>query len=138
MRLMGVDYGDVRIGIALSDPLLITAQTFEVIDRRKTRRPAERIAQIVIEQSVDMIVVGLPVNMNGTMGERVTRTQEFAKELEELTGLQVKWMDERLTTVRAEQILIEGDVRRKKRKSVVDKVAAALILQTYLDAKGRM
>ncbi|MHB1683849.1 MAG: Holliday junction resolvase RuvX [Bacilli bacterium] len=138
MRLMGVDYGDVRIGIALSDPLLITAQTFEVIDRRKTRRPTERIAQIVIEQSVDMIVVGLPVNMNGTMGERVTRTQEFAKELEELTGLQVKWMDERLTTVRAEQILIEGDVRRKKRKSVVDKVAAALILQTYLDAKGRM
>lgn len=138
MRLMGVDYGDVRIGIALSDPLFITAQTFEVIDRRKTRRPAERIAQIVIEQSVDMIVVGLPVNMNGTMGERVTRTQEFAKELEELTGLQVKWMDERLTTVRAEQILIEGDVRRKKRKSVVDKVAAALILQAYLDAKGRM
>ena len=138
MRLMGVDYGDVRIGIALSDPLFITAQTFEVIDRRKTRRPAERIAQIVIEQSVDMIVVGLPVNMNGTMGERVTRTQEFAKELEELTGLRVKWMDERLATVRAEQILIEGDVRRKKRKSVVDKVAAALILQTYLDAKGRM
>lgn len=138
MRLMGVDYGDVRIGIALSDPLLITAQTFEVIDRRKTRRPTERIAQIVIEQSVDVIVVGLPVNMNGTMGERVTRTQEFAKELEELTGLQVKWMDERLTTVRAEQILIEGDVRRKKRKSVVDKVAAALILQAYLDAKGRM
>jgi len=138
MRLMGVDYGDVRIGIALSDPLLITAQTFEVIDRRKTRRPTERIAQIVIEQSVDVIVVGLPVNMNGTMGERVTRTQEFAKELEELTGLQVKWMDERLTTVRAEQILIESDVRRKKRKSVVDKVAAALILQTYLDAKGRI
>ncbi len=138
MRLMGVDYGDVRIGIALSDPLLITAQTFEVIDRRKTRRPTERIAQIVIEQSVDVIVVGLPVNMNGTMGERVARTQEFAKELEELTGLQVKWMDERLTTVRAEQILIEGDVRRKKRKSVVDKVAAALILQAYLDAKGRM
>ena len=138
MRLMGVDYGDVRIGIALSDPLLITAQTFEVIDRRKTRRPTERIAQIVIEQSVDMIVVGLPVNMNGTMGERVARTQEFARELEELTGKQVKWIDERLTTVRAEQILIEGDVRRQKRKRVVDKVAAALILQTYLDAKGRM
>ena len=138
MRLMGVDYGEARIGVALSDPLLITAQTFEVVDRRKVRRPAERIAQIAAEQDVDLIIVGLPVNMNGTMGERVARTQEFARELEELTGKQVKWIDERLTTVRAEQILIEGDVRRQKRKGVVDKVAAALILQTYLDAKGRM
>ncbi len=138
MRLMGVDYGEARIGVALSDPLLITAQTFEVVDRRKVRHPAERIAQIAAEQDVDLIIVGLPVNMNGTMGERVARTQEFARELEELTGKQVKWIDERLTTVRAEQILIEGDVRRQKRKRVVDKVAAALILQTYLDAKGRM
>ncbi len=138
MRFMGVDYGEARIGIALSDPLLITAQTFEVIDRRKVSRPLERIAQIAVEQDVELIVVGLPINMNGTMGERVSRTKEFASELEELTGIQVKWMDERLSTVRAEQILIEGEVRRERRKGVVDKVAAALILQTYLDAKGRM
>ncbi len=138
MRVMGVDYGEARIGIALSDPLLITAQTFEVIDRRKVSRPLERIAQIAVEQDVELIVVGLPINMNGTMGERVSRTKEFARELEELTGIQVKWMDERLSTVRAEQILIEGEVRRQRRKGVVDKVAAALILQTYLDAKGRM
>lgn len=137
MRIMGIDYGDARIGVALSDPLGITAQTFEVIHRNVVRDVLGRIVEIIKEQEVTRIVVGLPRNMNGTLGERVEKTNFFADQLKERTGLPIAFMDERLSTVSAHKLLIAGDVRRDKRKQVVDKVAAALILQSYLDKLGR-
>ncbi|PWI57199.1 Holliday junction resolvase RuvX [Sulfoacidibacillus thermotolerans] len=137
MRVLGIDYGDARIGIALSDPLWLTAQTYEVIERKKVDDPIARIAEIISANDVGLLVVGLPVHMNGSLGERVEQTKAFAQELERVTGLPIAWIDERLSTVSAEKLLIQSDVRRDKRKKVVDKVAAALILQTYLESKGR-
>ncbi|MCI0181924.1 MAG: Holliday junction resolvase RuvX [Acidibacillus sp.] len=137
MRALGIDYGDARIGIALSDPLFFTAQAFEVIDRKKVADPILRVASIVSEQEVSVIVIGLPVNMNGSMGTRVEQTRAFASELAKAVDVPIEWIDERLTTVSAEKLLIQSDVRRDKRKKVIDKIAAALILQTYLESKGR-
>ncbi len=137
MRVLGIDYGDARIGIALSDPLWITAQAYEVIDRKKVVDPIARIADIISINDVGRLVIGLPVHMNGSMGERVEQTKIFARQLESVVGLPMEWVDERLTTVSAEKLLIQSDVRRGKRKKVVDKIAAALILQTYLESKGR-
>lgn len=139
MRALGIDYGDARIGIALGDPLGMTAQSYEVIDCRRTRDPLARICDIAQAMQVDVIVVGLPRNMNGTYGERAEKTRAFAQEVAAATGLPVEWMDERLSTVGANRTLLEGDMSRAKRRQVVDKVAAALILQAYLDRnrKGR-
>ena len=137
MRQMGIDYGDVRVGIALSDLLGITAQSYAVIDRNKTPDVLEALATIIREQEVTEIVVGLPVNMNGTLGERAQKTALFVDALEERFGLPVATMDERLSTVSAHRLLSQGDVSSKKRKHVVDKLAAALILQAYMDKKGR-
>ncbi|MCY0875965.1 MAG: Holliday junction resolvase RuvX [Firmicutes bacterium] len=137
MRALGVDYGDARIGIALGDPLGLTAQSYEVIDCRRVRDPIGRISQIAREHEVDVIVMGLPRNMNGTYGERAEKTRIFAQEVALSTGLPVEWMDERLSTVGANRSLLEGDVSRAKRRQVIDKVAATLILQAYLDRKGR-
>lgn len=137
MRVMGVDYGDVRIGVALSDLLGITAQAFTVLDVRKTRDVLPALATIAREHEVSRVVVGYPRNMNGTVGERARKSEEFAEKLGLATGLPVTLFDERLSTVSAERALITGQVRREKRRDVVDKVAAALILQTYLDSGGR-
>ncbi len=137
MRQMGIDYGDVRIGIALSDLLGITAQSFTVIDRNKTPDIMQTIATIVAEQDVGEIVVGWPKNMNGTLGERAQKTAAFVEELEQRFALPIHLMDERLSTVGAHRLLSEGDVKSKKRKKVVDKIAAALILQAYMDKRGR-
>ncbi len=137
MRVMGVDYGDVRIGVALSDPLGFTAQAFTVLDARKTPDVSAALADIAIKQEVSRIVVGYPRNMNGTVGERAQKSELFAQQLERATGLPVSLVDERLSTVSAQRMLITGHVRREKRRAVVDKVAAALILQTYLDSGGR-
>ncbi|QJC54409.1 Holliday junction resolvase RuvX [Paenibacillus albicereus] len=132
-RLMGLDYGDRRIGVALSDPLGWTAQGLEVLQRKGSE--LERIAQLAAEHEVSEIIVGLPKNMNGTIGPRGEICIAFAEELRQAVHLPVHLWDERLTTVSAQRTLLEADVSRNKRKQVVDKLAAALILQNYLDSK---
>lgn len=137
MKILGLDYGDRRIGVSISDDLGWTAQGLEVIERRKEGKDVERIAELVKQYEVEEIVVGLPKNMNGSIGPRGEFCQEFASGLHEALQLPVHLWDERLTTVAAERTLIEADVSRKKRKGVVDKLAAALILQNYLDSKSK-
>ncbi|WP_054958105.1 Holliday junction resolvase RuvX [Paenibacillus dakarensis] len=135
MKIMGLDYGDRRIGVALSDVFGWTAQGLEVIDRRREGIELERITALVKEHEVSEIVVGLPKNMNGTIGPRGEICMEFAEVLRASLCLPVHLWDERLSTVSAERTLVEADVSRKKRKQVVDKMAASLILQNYLDSK---
>lgn len=137
MRIMGLDYGSVTVGVAVSDALLLTAQPVEVIKRKqetKLRQTLARIDEIIAEYEVEKIVLGYPKNMNNTLGERVERTEEFKQKLEKRTGLEVVLWDERLTTVSAMEVLKEGEVRRENRKNFVDKIAAAFILQGYLDS----
>ncbi|GAB6929420.1 Holliday junction resolvase RuvX [Paenibacillus sp. JCM 10914] len=134
-RIMGLDYGDRRIGVAISDVFGWTAQGLEVIERRRDGGELDRIAELVKEHEVGEVVVGLPKNMNGTIGPRGEICMEFASTLRESLSLPVHLWDERLSTVSAERTLLEADVSRKKRKQVVDKMAASLILQNYLDSK---
>ena len=137
MRIMGLDYGSKTVGVAISDALLLTAQGIETIERKeenKLRRTLARIEALVKEYEVEKIVLGLPLNMNDTVGERAEKTLEFKSMLERRTGLEVILWDERLTTVEAEQILIESNVRREDRKKYIDKIAAGFILQGYLDS----
>ena len=136
MRVLGLDYGSKTVGVAVSDPLGLTAQGVETVWRKqenKLRRTLARIEEIISEYQVTEIVLGYPKNMNNTEGERVEKTKAFGEMLERRTGLPVHYWDERLTTVAAEQILMESGVRRENRKAVIDKVAAVLILQGYLD-----
>ncbi|PCL94158.1 Holliday junction resolvase RuvX [Paenibacillus lautus] len=134
-KIMGLDYGDRRIGVAISDAFGWTAQGVEVIERRRDKGELDRIAALVKDNEVGEIVVGLPKNMNGTIGPRGEICMEFANTLRESLSLPVHLWDERLSTVSAERTLLEADVSRKKRKQVVDKMAASLILQNYLDSK---
>lgn len=134
MKVMGLDYGDRRIGVAVSDAFGWTAQGLEVIERRGDNSELGKIAYLIRDLEIGEVVVGLPKNMNGTVGPRGEICIEFANQLKELLGLPVHLWDERLTTRSAERALLEADVSRKKRKQVVDKLAASLILQNYLDA----
>lgn len=136
MRILGLDFGSRTVGVAVSDELLWTAQGVETIERKdenKLRKTCARIEELIKQYEVKTIVLGLPKNMNNTEGERVEKTKEFKDMLERRTGLPVVLWDERLTTVAAEQVLMESGVRRENRKAVIDKVAACLILQGYLD-----
>jgi len=136
MRILGLDFGSKTVGVAVSDGLLLTAQSVETIERKdenKLRKTCARIEELIAEYEITEIVLGLPKNMNNTEGERVEKTKAFGEMLERRTGLPVHYWDERLTTVAAEQILMESGVRRENRKAVIDKVAAGLILQGYLD-----
>ncbi len=136
MRIMGLDFGSKTVGVAVSDSMLLTAQGVEIIRRKeenKLRQTLARIEQLILEYEVKEIVLGLPKNMNATEGARVELTQEFREKLERRTGLPVIMWDERLTTVAAENAMKEAGIRREKRKDYVDKIAAALILQGYLD-----
>lgn len=133
-RILGIDYGDVRIGLAISDPLGLTAQGLEVIRRKTETEDLQRIADIIQTYDVQEIVLGFPKNMNGTIGPRGEITQQFANQLEETFQLPVILWDERMSSLAAERILIEADIRRNKRKQVVDKLAAAIILQNYMDS----
>lgn len=138
MRVLGLDFGSKTTGVAVSDPLGLTAQGVETITRKdenKLRQTCARIEALIQEYEIETIVLGYPKNMNNTLGERVEKTLAFKEMLERRTGLPVILWDERLTTTAAEQILIESGVRRENRKSVIDKIAAALILQGYLDYK---
>jgi putative Holliday junction resolvase len=135
-RLMGLDVGDVRIGVALSDPLHITAQPFLVLKRSSTEQAIGRIAEIVREKNVEKIVVGIPLARDGTHGPMARRILEFVDELRGKTSVPIVSWDERYSTHQANRALLEGNVRRRKRKETVDKTAAALILQSFLDAGG--
>jgi len=137
MRIMGLDYGDKRIGVAISDELGWTAQGLTVVERRGDADAISRIAELVRQHQVGEIVIGLPKNMNGSVGERGERCMAFAASLRKALQMPVHLQDERLTTVAAERALLEADVSRKKRKAVVDKMAASMILQMYLDAKTK-
>jgi len=134
LRIMGLDPGERTIGVAVSDSFGWTAQGLETIIRDGLAADIERIKELIKQWEIEKIVVGFPKNMNATIGPQGEKAIEFAKALEEATGLEVVLWDERLSTVAAERILIEGEVRRKKRKSVIDKVAASFILQGYLDS----
>lgn len=137
MRVMGLDYGSKTVGVAISDPLGITAQGIETIERKeenKLRQTLARIEALVKEYEVEKIVLGFPKNMNNTIGERAEKSLELKEKLERRIGIPVIMWDERLTTVEAERTLIESKVRRENRKKFVDKIAAVFILQGYLDS----
>lgn len=135
MRKLALDVGDVRIGLATSDIMGIIASGYETYTRKGDDVDFDYIADFCKKQSVDTVVVGLPMNMDGTEGPRVEITRAFADELQQhIGGIPIVFQDERLTTVQAERMLIQGGVRRDKRKKVIDKVAATLILQAYLDS----
>ena len=137
MRILGLDYGSKTVGIAVSDPLGLTAQSVETIWRKqenKLRQTLARIEELAAEYQAEKIVLGLPKNMNNTIGERAEKTLEFREMLERRTGLPVVMWDERLTTVEAERTLMEASVRRENRKQYLDQLAAVFILQGYLDS----
>ncbi len=139
-RIMGLDFGSKTVGVAVSDALGLTAQGVEIIRREqenKLRRTLARIEELILQYHVSEIVLGYPKNMNNTVGERARKTLEFAEMLKRRTGLPVEMWDERLTTVAANRALIEGGVRREKRKEYVDMIAAVYILQGYLDSRER-
>ena len=136
MRIMGLDFGSKTVGVAVSDSLLLTAQGVEIIRRKeenKLRQTLARIEELIVEYEEQEIVLGLPRNMNATEGERVQLTMEFKEKLERRTGLPVHMWDERLTTVAADNAMMEAGIRRENRKEYVDMIAASLILQGYLD-----
>ncbi len=133
MRIMSLDVGSRTIGIACSDALLMTAQGIETIRRTSLEKDFNRLQELITEYEVHELVVGMPKNMNGTKGERAEKTEEFVEKMKEVIDLPVSYWDERLSTVMAERQLIAADVSRKKRKSVIDKMAAVVILQGYLD-----
>ena len=139
MRVLGLDYGSKTVGVAVSDPMELTAQGVETIWRKqenKLRQTLARIEELVSEYQVERIVVGYPKNMNNTVGERALKSLEFKEKLEKRTGLPVVMWDERLTTVEAERTLMEAGVRRENRKQYLDELAAVFILQGYLDSLG--
>lgn len=136
MRIMGLDFGSKTVGVAISDPLFLTAQGIEIVRRKsanKLRQTLARIEELIAEYEVGKIVLGFPKNMNNTVGDRCEKTLEFKEMLEKRTGLEVVLWDERLTTVEADRTMMEGGIRRENRKDYVDKLAAVFILQGYLD-----
>ena len=139
MRLMGLDYGSKTVGVAVSDPLGLTAQGVETVWRKqenKLRQTMARIEELISEYQVERIVLGYPKNMNNTIGERAQKSLEFKEMLERRTGLEVIMWDERLTTVEANRTLMEASVRRENRKQYLDQLAAVFILQGYLDYRS--
>ncbi|MDX1389421.1 MAG: Holliday junction resolvase RuvX [Acidobacteriota bacterium] len=136
-RILGLDLGDVRVGLALSDPLGITAQPAGTLDRKGGPPLVERIRSLVAEHGVTRIVVGRPLLLSGAVGERAAESEAVARQLRAvLPDVEVELWDERLTTAEAERVMIAADVSRKKRRSKIDTLAAVLILQSYMDARG--
>ena len=132
--ILGVDFGDSRTGYATSDALGISAHTLETFAEKSMQKVAEHTVKLVEELNAEKIVLGFPKNMNGTVGDRGKKTKRFKKLLEEMTDVPIVLWDERLTTVSAHSLMNETNVRGKKRKDSVDKIAAAFILQGYLDS----
>lgn len=135
MRIMSLDVGSRTIGVACSDALLLTAQGIETIRRTSLEKDFGRLKELIEAYEVSEIVVGMPKNMNGTKGERAEKTEAFVGKLQEVVSLPIAYWDERLSTVMAERSLLEADVSRKKRKGVIDKMAAVVILQGYLERR---
>lgn len=138
MRIIGLDYGTKTVGVAVSDEMKLIAQPLLTIERKqanKLRQTYAAIERIILEQDVELIVLGYPKNMNNTEGERAQATLEFKEALERRTGLSVILVDERLTTVEADRILEDTGVAKSSRKEHIDKMAAAIILQSYLDTE---
>jgi putative Holliday junction resolvase len=136
-KIMGIDYGDARTGIAVSDLLCSIVGSTTVIHSRNDEKTIAKICELIQQNQVGEIVLGLPKNMNGTEGPRAELCREFTKKLEEATGLPVTMWDERRTTVEAHNILSQHNYHGKKRKDTVDAVAASLILEGYLNFRGR-
>ena len=137
---MGLDFGSKTVGVAISDPLFLTAQGIEIVRRKsqgKLRQTLARIEELKEEYEVGKIVLGFPKNMNNTEGERCEKTLEFKEMLEKRTGLEVVLWDERLTTVEADRTMMQVGIRRENRKEYVDELAAIFILQGYLDYQSR-
>ena len=137
MRKMALDYGEVRIGVAFSDLLCIIANGYETYTRKDLDSDLSYLSNLAHDKEVDEIILGLPINMDGTEGERVQATRTFGDKLSATSGIKVSYLDERLTSVRAEKMLIDADMSRERRKKVIDKVSATIILQDYLDKHSR-
>ncbi|WP_010531078.1 Holliday junction resolvase RuvX [Lentibacillus jeotgali] len=137
MKIIGLDVGSKTIGVAVSDPLGLTAQGLTTIkwDEQHIASADEQLKTIIREQSIGKAVIGLPKHMNGTIGERGEASRRYADHVEAVHGIAAVLWDERLSTVAAERVLLEADMSRKKRKKVIDKMAAVMILQSYLDQK---
>ncbi|WP_316571911.1 Holliday junction resolvase RuvX [Neobacillus sp. YIM B06451] len=137
MRILGLDVGSKTVGVALSDEFGWTAQGLETIkiDEEKNEFGFGRLGQIIKEYGVEKVVIGLPKNMNGTLGPRAEASKRYAEDVESRFSVPTVLWDERLSTMAAERVLLEADVSRKKRKKVIDKMAATMILQGYLDSK---
>lgn len=133
-RIMGLDIGDKTIGVSVSDLLGITAQGITTIKRKSKKQDVEELKKIIDEYDVKKIVSGLPINMNGSFGPRAQKVQNLCEFISLETGLEVDFWDERLSTMEVENMLIQGDVSRKKRKKVIDKLSAVIILQGYMDS----
>ncbi len=136
MRLMGIDFGDARVGVALSDPLMIMSQGYKTIKNDGSDTLFEELAAIIKEKEVTKIIIGLPKNMDNSQGFRTDATMAFSEKLKTYTDVEIDFSDERLTTVSAHGFLNEMNVRGKKRKGAVDTLSAALILETYMKKKG--
>jgi putative Holliday junction resolvase len=136
MRILAIDHGTKRMGIAISDEMRTIAQPLEYIAAEPIDKFFDRLKQIIADRQVSLIVVGIPRNMDGTYGPAAVKVQEFVTALKEAVTVPIKSWDERLTSVQANRYLIEGNVRRSKRKEKVDKTAAAILLQSYLDSVG--
>ena len=134
MRILALDYGTRRIGIAISDELKIIAQPLEFVPAQPFPDVVARLEQLIQEKEIELILVGMPRNMDGSYGPAAARVQEFVTELKKKLPLRIKKWDERLTTSQANRVLLQANMRRQKRKQVVDKMAAAILLQGYLDA----
>ena len=134
MRILSLDVGKKKVGIAISDALGITAQPLDTLIRKAKKADLARIEKVIHDMNVSKIIVGLPLNMDGTEGAMAKEIYSFVKELEKEIKIPVELWDERLTTMEAERLLLEADLSRKKRKKLDDKIAAQLILQSYLDS----
>jgi putative Holliday junction resolvase len=138
MRILGLDFGTKTFGVALSDELTITAQALTSISRTTPNRDLEALLQLIRDHGVEEVVIGLPINMDGSRGPAAEAVEEFSNRLKALTEIKIILWDERLTTVAAERILLEGDLSRRKRRRVIDRLSAAIILQGYLDSRPKI
>lgn len=133
---MGIDLGDKTIGVALSDPFFITAQAYITIKRKKASLDIEKLVDIIDKKEVNLIVIGLPKNMNNTLGPQAMKVISFVDLLKKATDIKIEYQDERMTTIQSEQVLNDMSVANKNKKKYIDKIAASFILQTYLDGRS--
>ena len=137
MKILGLDYGEARIGVAVSDMLGMLATPLDTISEKDRQKQLEKVLQVIKENNVEKLVVGYPKHMDGTVGHRAQYTEEFAKELSDMANIPYVMWDERLTTVAADRAMMEAGIRRENRKDYVDMIAASLILQGYLDSLSK-